>query len=120
MRGRPERGESVVPMYEPWGLPGCNARPKSPNSSSAPASNHPPPRKEPAGPAELRAPDVEAALTVLGRGRFADPDPEAPQLDLSDTDLRRAYLSRADLRRARFDDTDLRGVRLDGADLPGR
>ncbi len=109
MRGRPERGESVVPMYEPWGLPGCNARPKSPNSSSAPASNHPPP-----------APDVEAALTVLGRGRFADPDPEAPQLDLSDTDLRRAYLSRADLRRARFDDTDLRGVRLDGADLPGR
>ncbi len=100
MRGRPERGESVVPMYEPWGLPGCNARPKSPNSSSAPASNHPPP--------------------VLGRGRFADPDPEAPQLDLSDTDLRRAYLSRADLRRARFDDTDLRGVRLDGADLPGR
>jgi uncharacterized protein YjbI with pentapeptide repeats len=63
---------------------------------------------------------VQAALIVLGRGRFADPDPEAPQLDLSDADLRRAYLRRADLRRARFDDTDLRGVRLDGADLPGR
>jgi hypothetical protein len=51
----------------------------------------------------LRAPDVQAALTVLGRGRFADPDPEAPRLDLADTDLRRAYLSRADLRGARLD-----------------
>src|SRR6266511_1854323 len=67
----------------------------------------------------LRAPDVQAALTVLGRGRFADPDPEAPQLDLSDTDLRRAYLSRADLRRARLYSADLRRARFDDTDLRG-
>jgi hypothetical protein len=75
----------------------------------------------------LRAPDVQAALTVLGRGRFADPDPEAPQLDLADTDLRRSYLRKADLRRARlfsadlrrasFYDTDLRGATLTRANL---
>jgi hypothetical protein len=75
----------------------------------------------------LRAPDVQAALTVLGRGRFAAPDPEAPQLDLSDTDLRRSYLRKGDLRRARlfsadlrrasFYDTDLRGATLTRANL---
>jgi pentapeptide repeat protein len=67
----------------------------------------------------LRAPDVQAALTVLGRGHFADPDPDAPQLDLADTDLRRSYLSRADLRRARLYGADLRRVRFDDTDLRG-
>jgi hypothetical protein len=75
----------------------------------------------------LRAPDVQAALTVLGRGHFANPDPAAPPLDLADTDLRRAYLARADLRRARlysanlrrahFDDVNLQGATLTRADL---
>jgi Pentapeptide repeats (8 copies) len=96
-----------------------------------------PPRRDGQPPADaaieevaflrLRAPDVQAALTVLGRGRFAAPDPEAPRLDLSDTDLRRAYLSRADLRgarlygaalrKARLEDTDLRGATLTRANL---
>jgi hypothetical protein len=67
----------------------------------------------------LRAPDVQAALTVLGRGRFAGPDPEAPRLDLSDTDLRRAYLSRSDLRGARLYNADLRKARLEDTDLRG-
>jgi len=67
----------------------------------------------------LRAPDVQAALTVLGRGHFADPDPDAPQLDLADTDLRRSYLSRADLRRARLYGADLRRARFDETDLRG-
>jgi hypothetical protein len=67
----------------------------------------------------LRAPDVQAALTVLGRGQFADPDPDAPQLDLADTDLRRSYLSRADLRRARLYGADLRRARFDDTDLRG-
>jgi hypothetical protein len=67
----------------------------------------------------LRALDVQAALTVLGRGHFADPDPDAPQLDLADTDLRRSYLSRADLRRARLYGADLRRARFDDTDLRG-
>jgi hypothetical protein len=36
-------GERVVPMYGPLGLPGCNAKPTSPNSSSENAGDHPPP-----------------------------------------------------------------------------
>jgi Pentapeptide repeats (8 copies) len=67
----------------------------------------------------LRAPDVQAALTVLGRGRFADPDPDAPPLDLADTDLRRAYLRGADLRRARLYAADLRRAHFEDVDLGG-
>ena len=43
MRARLERGEPVVRMYGRWGLPGCNARPRSPKNSSATAGNHPHP-----------------------------------------------------------------------------
>jgi hypothetical protein len=88
-----------------------------------------PPRRDTQPPADagietvtflrLRAPDVQAALTVLGRGRFADPDPGAPRLDLSDTDLRRAYLSRTDLRGARLYNADLRKARMEDTDLRG-
>ena len=67
----------------------------------------------------LRAPDVQAALTVLGRGHFATPDPGAPPLDLADTDLRRAYLSKASLQRARLHSTDLRRVYFDDVNLQG-
>jgi hypothetical protein len=67
----------------------------------------------------LRAPDVQAALTVLGRGHFATPDPEAPPLDLADTDLRRAYLSKASLQRARLYSADLRRAHFDDVNLQG-
>jgi hypothetical protein len=67
----------------------------------------------------LRAPDVQAALTVLGRGQFASPDPAAPPLDLADTDLRRAYLSRASLQRARLYSADLRRVYFEEVNLQG-
>jgi hypothetical protein len=49
MRGRLERGSAWCRCMGRWGLPGWVARPTSPNSSSAPASNHPPPHKESAG-----------------------------------------------------------------------
>jgi hypothetical protein len=56
-----------------------------------------------------RAPDVQAAVTALGR----QPSMTASQsLNLSDTDLRRADLSDADLQAAR-----LLGARLQGANL---
>ena len=59
----------------------------------------------------LRAPDVQAALTVLGRGGFMPPDPLTPPLDLANTDLRRAYLSiMSALQMARLDGADLRGA----------
>jgi pentapeptide repeat protein len=67
----------------------------------------------------LRAPDVQAALTVLGRGGFAASDRDAPPLDLSDTDLRRAYLRGADLRRVRLHSADLRRAHFDAVDLRG-
>jgi uncharacterized protein YjbI with pentapeptide repeats len=60
-----------------------------------------------------RAPDVQAALTVLGRGGFAADG----MLDLTATDLRRADLKDADLRRANLFGGSLRGAMLDGADL---
>jgi hypothetical protein len=56
-----------------------------------------------------RAPDVQAALTVLGRQPSMT---ESQPLNLSDTDLRRADLSHADLQEAM-----LRGVRLQGANI---
>jgi hypothetical protein len=56
-----------------------------------------------------RAPDVQAALTVLGR----QPTMTTSQpLNLSDTDLRRADLSNSDLRGAR-----LLGAHLQGANM---
>ena len=62
-----------------------------------------------------RAPDAQAALTVLGRRPLSDsrPDPsEIGGLDLTRTDLRRASLKKADLSRA-----DLWRAHLEGADL---
>jgi hypothetical protein len=47
-------------------------------------------------PLQTRTPDVQAALTVLGRGEFATP------LDLHGTDLRSADLIGASLRGARL------------------
>jgi Pentapeptide repeats (8 copies) len=64
---------------------------------------------------QQRAPDAQAALTVLCRsplcdGRIASPETEV--LDLSNTDLRRANLKNAHLESA-----NLWSTRLEGADL---
>jgi hypothetical protein len=65
---------------------------------------------ETVSPLQMRAPDVQAAMTVLGRRR--PPIGSAERLDLTNTDLRYAYLGGAQLQRA-----DLTGARLQGADL---
>jgi uncharacterized protein YjbI with pentapeptide repeats len=61
---------------------------------------------------QVRAPDVQASLTVLGRGGFARPEGRGDRLDLHAVDLRHAHLVGADLERAY-----LRGARLEGANL---
>jgi hypothetical protein len=71
-------------------------------------------------------PDVQAAVTVIGR-RTAERDIRRIDLtgaDLSDVDLasaslHRAHLSNANLTRAILRHADLDGARLDGADLTG-
>jgi transposase-like protein len=64
---------------------------------------------------QVRAPDVQASVTVLGRGGFARPEgDQGNRLDLHADDLRRAQLRGADLERA-----DLRDAHLDRANLVG-
>ena len=81
------------------------------------------------GQPELRARalDLQAALTVLGRGPFPKPsDPElrqAARLDLHQVDLRRAdlieaHLEGANLREAHLEGAVLRGAQLQAAILP--
>ena len=62
---------------------------------------------------QTRAPDVQAALTVLGRGNFGI------ELDLRRTDLRKADLKDAKFRGARLYDAALQLARLQDADLQG-
>jgi hypothetical protein len=71
-----------------------------------------------------RAPDAQAALTVLGRRQTASDDPplDLRALDVRRADLRGADLNFADLNFADLRDADLRradlhGVNLRGADL---
>jgi Pentapeptide repeats (8 copies) len=76
----------------------------------------------------VRAPDIQAALTVLVRGRFAD-DETGRWLDLRNVDLRRADLEHADLRGAKLKgvrlnealllEASLQGANLESADLEG-
>ncbi|HEY5844965.1 MAG TPA: pentapeptide repeat-containing protein [Mycobacterium sp.] len=66
---------------------------------------------------QVRAPDAQAAVTVLCRSPLADErvsNPTAGSLDLSRTDLRRA-----DLHGARLDGVNLYAARMEGADLRG-
>jgi uncharacterized protein YjbI with pentapeptide repeats len=80
-----------------------------------------------------RAPDVQAAVTILGRWRERLQEPP-PVLDLRDADLQGAHLDgarlqdtvlagaqlqRASLRGAQLQDADLRGAQLQDADLRG-
>lgn len=64
----------------------------------------------------VRAADVQAALTVLGRRQSA---PDDPPLNLVALDLRSADLRRADLRRANLNFADLRRANLNAAVLSG-
>jgi hypothetical protein len=62
-------------------------------------------------PMQTRAPDVQAILTVLGRGAFP------AQMDLNHADLRRANLNGARLHGARLRGAHLERANLHGADL---
>jgi uncharacterized protein YjbI with pentapeptide repeats len=77
----------------------------------APAALHQPRRGDLVEELRLRAPDVQAALTVLGR---RDVGADDPPLDLHRLDLRKA-----DLRDANLDSADLGGANLGEASLTG-
>jgi hypothetical protein len=64
---------------------------------------------------QVRAPDIQAALTVLAR-RQPPPTPGG-RLDLHATDLRKALLQRANLQEARLDGAQLQEANLDRAQL---
>jgi Pentapeptide repeats (8 copies) len=81
-----------------------------------PRPTKPPSRKNSFEELRLRASDVQAALTVLGRRR---PAPTDPRLDLRALDLRRADLNEARLSGALFGEADLSGADLRGAELGG-
>jgi hypothetical protein len=65
----------------------------------------------------MRAADVQAALTVLGRGGFTRQG--ALPLDLAKVDLRKASLGYAHLQGADLRDAHLEGAHLSGAHLQG-
>ena len=85
---------------------------------------------------QIRTPDIQAALTIIGRRSTQKDD---PHLDLNQTDLRKAYLGganlsgvrlrkanltravleRADLTEAMLGAANLTGAMLSGADLTG-
>ena len=65
-----------------------------------------------------RAPDVQAALTVFGRGRFASlAAMDSAWLDLQEVDLRKANLAGAHLERANLAGAHLERANLSGAHL---
>jgi uncharacterized protein YjbI with pentapeptide repeats len=68
---------------------------------------------------QIRAADVQATLTVLGRGNFACPELQADRLDLHAVDLRHASLRDANLERANLEGAHLEGTRLWVANLKG-
>ena len=77
-----------------------------------------PPSDHPASPAQIRStgPDVQAAVTVVGR-RDAKRDVE--RINLRRADFTRANLTGADLSRANLSRAHLTGADLTGADLTG-
>jgi hypothetical protein len=70
---------------------------------------------------EARAPDIQAALTVLGRlvGPEEDVAAAVDRLQLFDTDLRGAFLVGANLQSALLGGAHLQGASLRDADLRG-
>jgi uncharacterized protein YjbI with pentapeptide repeats len=63
--------------------------------------------------------DVQAALSVLGRRKVSHDGPEAGDLDLARTDLRRAQLADANLQGANLRDANLQRAWLARAKLQG-
>ena len=78
-------------------------------------------------PLPLRAPDVQAILTVLGRGDFAQNQGQSlnlrytnlSQADLGSAQLRSAQLQGANLQEANLQNAQLQGANLENADLSG-
>jgi hypothetical protein len=68
---------------------------------------------------QVRAPDVQASLKVLGRGRFTPPKAEGEHLDLHGVDLRNARMTRAHLEGAFLYDSHLERAVLLEAHLEG-
>jgi uncharacterized protein YjbI with pentapeptide repeats len=68
---------------------------------------------------QVRAADVQASLTVLGRGGFARPAGRGDRLDISAVDLRHAQLVDAHLEGAKLYNVHLEGADLSGAHLEG-
>jgi hypothetical protein len=68
---------------------------------------------------QVRAPDVQASLAVLGRGGFAEQPRGIPgdELDLHRVDLRRAHLLHANLERATLNGANLAGTLLFNVNL---
>jgi len=73
---------------------------------------------------QVRAPDVQASLTVLSRGGFAQPEGQGDPLDLHAVDLRHAdlggdHLEGVNLSAAQLEEADLVQAHLEGANLSG-
>jgi Pentapeptide repeats (8 copies) len=70
-------------------------------------------------PERMTRPDVQAALTVIGRRDLAHdrPGPGPAPIDLSDANLTRAYLNGVNLNRAALPRANLTGANLTGAKL---
>ena len=86
-----------------------------------PRLKDPQPRKGVIEILRTRAPDLQAALTVLGR---RNPQPDDPKLDLRalslhGADLRNANLNGADLHGSDLTEAALNGAHLNGANLSG-
>lgn len=93
---------AYVRQNAPW-PPGPPA-PLDPDSSDQP--------ERPSNASHRPRVDIQAILTVLGRRTQAETWLELGRIDLSHTDLQRAFLREAHLEKA-----DLREVHLEGADL---
>lgn len=93
-----------VRFHAPW-----------PTADGTPTKTEEPPRMA------TRAPDIQAALSVLGRNGYLRSVRAVGYLsiDLSATDLRRADLNASNLVRVRLKDACLRHAGLIGADLRG-
>jgi uncharacterized protein YjbI with pentapeptide repeats len=65
---------------------------------------------------QTRAPDIQAALTIIGRRPTEKDD---PRLSLNQTDLREANLDEANLREVRLDEANLSDAGLTRANLKG-